>query len=116
MDIEIIVVGIVGMPDRVQNVRGTTYTSVMIVTWDSLGPNMSYCITATKATKQSRETCDLSETSFVFSHLDPGALYEFVVAGVNDIGRGPPSYPVLTNFSFGELRLFLESAKCCGYV
>ena len=85
--------------------RSITYTSIIIVTWDSLGPNVTYCITIKNSTKLARETCGQNATSFVFGHLDPGNLYEFVVAGVSGIGRGPSSYPLLTNFSFGELKM-----------
>ena len=88
------------MPERVKNVK-IFYTYAMILMWDELGPNVSYCI-AVKINEHANETCEQNGTSFVIRNLDLKFVHTFVVTGVNIIGRGPPSYPLLSNISFGE--------------
>ena len=97
-----------GLPDVAQNVRNTSYTSVIVVTWDSLGPNVTYCVTVRNISSLApteNETCGIIKNYYNFSHRDHNAhdMYEFVVTGVNSVGRGLPSNPIQTSFLSGEI-------------
>ena len=112
------------LPDIIQNVWNIPCTSVIVVMWDSLDPNVTYCLTvrnittttttstnttpATTSTGQAlrdNETCGIRQNYFEFSRPDccHHDIYEFVVTGVNSIGRGPVSYPLQAMFTAGEV-------------
>ncbi|XP_036116521.1 receptor-type tyrosine-protein phosphatase delta isoform X7 [Molossus molossus] len=83
-------------------VTESTATSITL-TWDSGNPEpVSYYIIQHKP-KNSEETYKeidgVATTRYSVAGLSPYSDYEFRVVAVNNIGRGPPSEPVLTQTS-----------------
>ncbi|XP_068091264.1 receptor-type tyrosine-protein phosphatase delta isoform X19 [Hyperolius riggenbachi] len=89
-------------PPGTPMVTETTATSITL-TWDSGNPEpVTYYIIQHKP-KNSEETFKeidgIATTRYSVAGLSPYSEYEFRVVAVNNIGRGPPSEPVLTRTS-----------------
>uniref|UniRef100_A0A8C5LV16 Receptor-type tyrosine-protein phosphatase S n=1 Tax=Leptobrachium leishanense TaxID=445787 RepID=A0A8C5LV16_9ANUR len=76
-----------------------TATSITL-TWDSGNPEpVSYYIIQHKpknSEEQYKEIDGVATTRYSVAGLSPYSEYEFKVVAVNNIGRGPPSEPVMT--------------------
>ncbi|XP_060266964.1 receptor-type tyrosine-protein phosphatase delta isoform X26 [Ovis aries] len=83
-------------------VTESTATSITL-TWDSGNPEpVSYYIIQHKpknAEEPYKEIDGVATTRYSVAGLSPYSDYEFRVVAVNNIGRGPPSEPVLTQTS-----------------
>ncbi|XP_049626243.1 receptor-type tyrosine-protein phosphatase delta isoform X3 [Suncus etruscus] len=83
-------------------VTESTATSITL-TWDSGNPEpVSYYIIQHKpknAEESYKEIDGVATTRYSVAGLSPYSDYEFRVVAVNNIGRGPPSEPVLTQTS-----------------
>jgi len=103
------------MPDRVSNLHNTSHPSVILLTWDLVSLNATYCVSvevinAGRGTGTNNETCGLQGGSFSLPHDEGGQYsnledtwYMFTVVAVTSIGRGPLSYSLRTNFFSGEM-------------
>ncbi|XP_053321944.1 receptor-type tyrosine-protein phosphatase delta [Spea bombifrons] len=83
-------------------VTETTATSITL-TWDSGNPEpVSYYVIQHKpknSEEQYKEIDSVATTRYSVAGLSPYSEYEFRVVAVNNIGRGPPSEPILTRTS-----------------
>ncbi|XP_078532008.1 receptor-type tyrosine-protein phosphatase delta isoform X8 [Lissotriton helveticus] len=83
-------------------VTETTATSITL-TWDSGNPEpVSYYIILHKPKNSEelyKEIDGVATTRYSVAGLSPYSEYEFKVVAVNNIGRGPPSEPVMTRTS-----------------
>ncbi|XP_040613223.1 receptor-type tyrosine-protein phosphatase delta isoform X48 [Mesocricetus auratus] len=83
-------------------VTESTATSITL-TWDSGNPEpVSYYIIQHKpknSEESYKEIDGIATTRYSVAGLSPYSDYEFRVVAVNNIGRGPPSEPVLTQTS-----------------
>ncbi|XP_075452446.1 receptor-type tyrosine-protein phosphatase delta isoform X23 [Ascaphus truei] len=83
-------------------VTESTATSITL-TWDSGNPEpISYYIIQHKpksSEEQYKEIDGVATTRYSVAGLSPYSEYEFRVVAVNNIGRGPPSEPVMTRTS-----------------
>lgn len=83
-------------------VTESTATSITL-TWDSGNPEpVSYYIIQHKPKNSEepyKEIDGIATTRYSVAGLSPYSDYEFRVVAVNNIGRGPPSEPVLTQTS-----------------
>ncbi|KAM4807552.1 receptor-type tyrosine-protein phosphatase delta isoform 3-T3 [Rhinophrynus dorsalis] len=89
-------------PPGTPMVTESTATSITL-TWDSGNPDpVSYYIIQHKpksSEEQYKEIDGVATTRYSVAGLSPYSEYEFKVVAVNNIGRGPPSEPVLTRTS-----------------
>ncbi|XP_041430144.1 protein tyrosine phosphatase receptor type D S homeolog isoform X36 [Xenopus laevis] len=89
-------------PPGTPMVTESTATSITL-TWDSGNPEpVSYYIIQHKpksSEEQYKEIDGVATTRYSVAGLSPYSEYEFRVVAVNNIGRGPPSEPVMTRTS-----------------
>ncbi|XP_075065745.1 receptor-type tyrosine-protein phosphatase delta isoform X28 [Mixophyes fleayi] len=89
-------------PPGIPMVTESTATSITL-TWDSGNPEpVTYYIIQHKpknSEEQYKEIDGVATTRYSVAGLSPYSEYEFRVVAVNNIGRGPPSEPVLTRTS-----------------
>ncbi|XP_063311189.1 receptor-type tyrosine-protein phosphatase delta isoform X3 [Pelobates fuscus] len=86
-------------PPGTPMVTESTATSITL-TWDSGNPEpVSYYIIQHKpksSEEQYKEIDGVATTRYSVAGLSPYSEYEFKIVAVNNIGRGPPSEPVMT--------------------
>ena len=93
---------LIELPERVGNLRNISYIRNIDIFWDiQESRNLNYCISVIKNNVELiYEGCVSHEGHLRWHYNHSGindtrsVFYKFIVTATNDIGKGPPSYPL----------------------